>query len=520
MPDTERTEIKLHEGPQTWAASSLATIVVFAGQAGGGKSWWLILEACKYYDDPYYAALIFRKTYKEIFKAGGLWELASQVYPILGGVPNLTNLRWTFPSGAKVDFSHIEDFNINMFRGVEYAFIAFDEANYFPQAAFFLLFSRLRSKSLAPRKFALCCNPDKDSWIKDLIEWYLDDLGFPREDRICKVRWFGRAESELQWFDTEAEAQAGGIEYPTSLTFVPSLLDSNTTLLRADPQYKAKLQIMPAVDRMRFLLGSWNASERAPGDYYQRNWAPVLRSNRLDRVAAGQMLDNEIRDFLWATDLASTAIPGDLIPGGPLERSVKRKGYDADWSVFLEIARFRNGMLCVWNCYAYRDGPVQIQWMLATLVERGRKPATVVLPLDPAQAGEYQVRGYQLALRGAGVKLECLRPKNPLICAEIGSKEMAAGRIYVREGMLGEDLFWQQLEAYPTKGVHDDVVSALALAAMFDLSKPLPVVGPHHSMHGGDYSYRTANDMRAPMQGVGGRTINDVRLSTDFRRLL
>ena len=524
---SEREGFSLNPGPQTWAQSSPATVIAFAGEAGGGKSHFLIHSAATWFDDPNYAAIIFRKTYKEIMAPGGLWELASQFYttPRLAAVPRVSDLTWTFPSGAKVIFSHLEDFNVQKFRGLQVCFVAFDESNYMPESAVWLLFSRLRSLSQAPRKLIFCQNPDKDCWLRPWLDWYLDEYGYPREDRICKVRWFGRgdAATELQWYDSEAEALAAGVE-ATSFTFVPSKLSANPQLLRADPKYISKLKAMPAVDRLRFLEGCWDAQDRAPGDYFQRTWSPVWMSQRIARAAAGQPMDGDIRDYFWSCDFASTAVPGDLCAGAPFERApVRKRSVDPDWTVILEWARFRNGVLCVLNCYAFRDGPSQIQWMLDKLVRKGHKPASVVLPLDPGQQGEYQMRGYQTALRGAGVRLECLRPINPLKAAEIASKEVASARVWCREGMLGEELFWQQLEQFPTKGIHDDAVSALALGVMWDLSKPLPVVGELHSMSrvGGDYTYRAQNDMRmgtAPRDGR--RTLNDMSSARDFRRLL
>lgn len=513
---SDEVHIKLNDGPQTMASRTSATVVCFGGARGGGKSWFSVLEAAKYYDDPDYSAVLFRKTYGELVGAGSLWETSHKIYPLLGAVANKTDLTWVFPSGVTIRFSHLEDFALQKMQGKSATYFAFDEATHFPETAFWFVFSCLRSISRAPRKFILTCNPKKESWLRAMVDWYLDADGFPVPERAGVIRWFGRVEGkrELQWFASEAEALAAGVEpgAATSFTFIPSMLTDNPQLMRADPGYIGRLRSLPPADRLAFLEGNWNAASREPGDLFQRQWCPVLKSSRLERVQFGQPLDSEIRDWLWSVDLASSAVQGDLVPGCPLERIVSGKTADPDWSVFCQWARMRSGIMVLWSCHMYRDGPHQVLWMLRQLIEKGHKPATVVLPQDPGQQGSYQIASYTTALRGAGARVESERPINPVVAAEIASKEVASGRIWMRENALGLDRFWEQAEAFPSKGVHDDAVSAMALGILHDLKSPLPQVGWSHALYR-EGAGLTVNDVRG-----GRQTINAIARARDRRR--
>ena len=50
------------------------------------------------------------------------------------------------------------------------------------------------------------CNPDADSWVRSLIDWWIDpDTGFPIKERSGVLRWFVRDGDSLHWADTRAD---------------------------------------------------------------------------------------------------------------------------------------------------------------------------------------------------------------------------------------------------------------------------------------------------------------------------
>ena len=76
---------------------------LYGGSAGGGKSEALVIEALRQVGIPHYKGLLLRKTFPE---AKELIDKSLNYYPQL--FPNAryngSEHRWTFPSGAKIDF--------------------------------------------------------------------------------------------------------------------------------------------------------------------------------------------------------------------------------------------------------------------------------------------------------------------------------------------------------------------------------------------------------------------------------
>lgn len=123
---------KPQEGPQEAFLTSEADIVIYGGQAGGGKSWSVIAEALKDVEDPEFGAVIFRRTSKQVLNEGGLWDEATGIFPDFGARPNQSSLSWAFPSGAAVSFAHLEhEKNKLDWQGAQIAYIGFDELTHF-----------------------------------------------------------------------------------------------------------------------------------------------------------------------------------------------------------------------------------------------------------------------------------------------------------------------------------------------------------------------------------------------------
>ena len=100
--------IKPQPGPQEDFLATSADIAVYGGSAGAGKSFDLLLEPVRHIHVSDFNAVIFRRTYPQITNPGGLWDTSNEIYPACGGVPKLSMLNWTFPSGAKIKFAHMQ----------------------------------------------------------------------------------------------------------------------------------------------------------------------------------------------------------------------------------------------------------------------------------------------------------------------------------------------------------------------------------------------------------------------------
>src|SRR5690606_28043454 len=98
------------------------------------------------------------------------------------------------------------------------------------------------------------CNPDPDSWVADLISWWIGDDGFPIPERQGVLRYFVKDGDSFIWGSTIKEclekadyfisplAEASGIApeyFVKSLTFIGGSLYDNKKLLGVNPEYLA-----------------------------------------------------------------------------------------------------------------------------------------------------------------------------------------------------------------------------------------------------------------------------------------
>jgi predicted phage terminase large subunit-like protein len=281
-------------GPQEKFLASQADIVIFGGAAGGGKTWALLMQPLRHMGNAQFGGVIFRRTSPQIRNQGGLWDESTQIFPLLNAQPKQTVLEWLFPSGAKLKFAHLQyDLDVHDWQGAQVPFIGFDQLEHFSQSQFWYMLSRNRSLCGVHPYVRATVNPDADSWVAKLIEWWIDQkTGFPIEERSGVVRWFTRVNDVITWADTREELQTDEQE-PKSLTFIPSKLSDNKILMEKDPGYLANLRAQSLVDRERLLEGNWKIVATA-GKIFNRDWFEIV-----DAVPAG---GKEVR----FTDLAAT----------------------------------------------------------------------------------------------------------------------------------------------------------------------------------------------------------------------
>ena len=137
---TEETQIKAHPGPQTEFLSCEADICIYGGEAGGGKSYGIILDPLRYIYNGGIEALILRRTTPQIKQSGGLWRKSFELYSKLGAKPNLSDLKYTFPSGMVIKMSGLEyDSSAISQDGSQIAVLYFDELRHFSEFQFYYM---------------------------------------------------------------------------------------------------------------------------------------------------------------------------------------------------------------------------------------------------------------------------------------------------------------------------------------------------------------------------------------------
>lgn len=211
---------------------------LYGGAAGGGKSDALLMAALQYVEVEEYAAIIFRRTYKDLSLPGALMERAHEWLDTTDAKWKEQDKTWIFPSGATLTFGYLatESDKYN-YQGSEYSFIGFDELTQFEESQYQYLFSRLRrlKGSTVPLRARAASNPGGrgHEWVK----------------------------------------QRFLIEGPESgRTFVPATLEDNPHL--DIQEYEQSLMELDPVTREQLRLGNWNV--RPDGSKFKRHWFKVV----------------------------------------------------------------------------------------------------------------------------------------------------------------------------------------------------------------------------------------------------
>jgi predicted phage terminase large subunit-like protein len=495
--------VQLQKGPQQDAARSTARVIFYGGARGGGKTRWLVHETAKFCENPRYGAVIFRRTYPELKGTGSIWEEAGKIYPLLGAEMTDSALKSVFPSGSTVQFSHLQhDKDASKWQGKSLAAIGFDELTHFTEAQFWFLFSSLRSVSGVSPRLRATMNPDPDSWVLQFVGWYIDEAGFAIPERSGVVRWFGRIDGKLRWFASELEAQIQGVETPTSFTFIAAKVFDNPALMKADPEYLAKLRALPPVEQARFLGGNWKVRASA-GDYFQEAYFPRIPTSAFDRKASGLPSPTDILRSWRCWDLAGTPVEGDTVIGAPRETrttaGADRK--DADWTRGIKFGELRDGRLILLDMRSARDSPGAIEWLIRRTAERDGRHVVQTMWKDPAQAGVHQVATYERLLRGAARFATC-DTMDPLAVAGTAARRAWKGDLLVPADAPWWEEAIRELETFPL-GKHDDVTSALGQGCIYQLEFP--------GAGGGRVLPATQETLEDHYTKRQGRTVNDLR---------
>lgn len=134
----------------------------------------------------------------------------------------------------------------------------------------------------------ISCNPDPDHKICDLIkDYYLDEEGYPIEERAGHVRYYVRQDGEF-YFASSKEELGEMFEIPEdkwasrilSFTFIPMTIKDNPICQRENPEYEAFLQGLEPVEKARLYYGNWFARPKG-SNYFAREW---IRGKNGERV--------------------------------------------------------------------------------------------------------------------------------------------------------------------------------------------------------------------------------------------
>jgi hypothetical protein len=291
-------------GPQTAALESLADILLYGGQAGGGKSALEVGAAA----NGHHSSLILRR---EATQLDGLIEFSRQILADHGEFVGGNDNVWKLKSGGRLKFAGLKQADDwRKYAGNARDYMAFDEAGEFQKEQVFSLIGWLRSTREGQRcRVILGSNPPRGGdglWlIEEFAPWL--DPHFPNPAMPGELRWAIVVASITEWVDGPGVYERGGEDYEAmSRTFIPASLDDNPYL--KDTGYRAKLQALPEPLRSQLLYGDFLAG-RADDEWQ------VIPADWVKQAQARWKQDG-------FKDLRMTALAVDVAQGGADESTL------------------------------------------------------------------------------------------------------------------------------------------------------------------------------------------------------
>lgn len=253
LTQTEYMRFVPLEGPQTEAYLSAADILLYGGQAGGGKSYLLMGLASQEHQ----SAIVFRR---ESAQTDGLEKSGKE---IIGDTAryNGTDKEWTWPSGRSLKLAGMkEPGDWNKHAGRERDLIGFDEAGEFLREQVASLIAWLRAPEGQRCRMVLASNPPRSAdgyWMKEWFAPWLD-MQFADPAEPGELRWALMIDGSPHWVEGPGEYEyEGEHRQAISLTFIPAALSDNP--YRNTPEYRARLQSLPEPLRSQLLRGDFDA---------------------------------------------------------------------------------------------------------------------------------------------------------------------------------------------------------------------------------------------------------------------
>lgn len=261
--------------------------------AGSGKSHVINHLPLLFVDDPYTSCAMYRETNPML--EDGFWPNGRAIWE---NMPDWVHKDYhpkilreqkkeiILHNGARIKYKQCADPRQAMkdAQGQEITLYCLDEGTQLNWDFTEYLLSRLRSKSKYFSRIVISCNPDPDHKIREIIDWYLDEDGYPDPEKDGKQRFFFRENGNYIWANSQEElGEITGIPEDEwednffSFAFVSGTIYDNPVMMKANPKYLASLKALNPVDRARLLDGNWNARPKG-ANYFEREWVNEITS--------------------------------------------------------------------------------------------------------------------------------------------------------------------------------------------------------------------------------------------------
>lgn len=342
-----------------------------------------------------------------------------------------------------------------------------DEGQQYTEEMVVYLMSRMRNPaSKCKPHMKITCNPDKNSFLRKWVDWYLLEDGLPDPEKAGKLRYFVRLDNTMHWGDSreellekfgrrDAQGNLLPLEHPRQVkpltfTFIPATVYDNPVLMEIQPEYVTWLEGLGRVEKERLLYGNWDATEEGSG-YFKREWLSPLKESPDDVIK---------RVRAW--DIAGS-LPSETLP-------------NPDWTVGVLMAKTRSGKYIIEDVVRFRArfGEV-LDKIIATAHDDG-KHVMVRLPQEPGQAGKSAVAAQITALAEEGFTARA-RPTNKSKVTRFQpfASVAEAGVVYYIENLEWNDTYFNELENFDgDRKKKDDQVDATA-DAFIELAQGLNI---------------------------------------------
>ena len=433
-----------------------ADIVVYGGAAGGGKTYALLMDAMRFINDGSANYTIFRRTTPAITANGGLWQTAKKLYfPFNIRTKGQPFYEIIFPSGYNISFRHLQyEDTVFDYQGAQLSVIAFDELTHFTEQQFFYMMSRNRNynvNSSVNCYIRATCNPDPDSWVRKLLDWYIGENGYAIKERSGKIRYFARLGEKMYWGNTKAEVleQTDKITLTDekdkvteknikSFCFIASSLEDNQALLQNDVGYESSLKALSHIDYERLRKGNWNI-KASGGEFFKNEYFIYTRTIRMKDIVM----------VCRAWDLAGT-------------EKGEKKNNSPDATASCLMARLIDSTFAILEVTNDWLSPSKVRHLICEKAKNDYKKFgskyKIFLPQDPGQAGKAQAQAYVKMLSGYNVSTSTVKG-DKITRAEPFMIQMENGNVVVFENDKWNDTYQSQMVSFP-EGIHDDMVDA------------------------------------------------------------
>jgi hypothetical protein len=349
----------------------------FGGAAGPGKTETLMMFPIVhgFYKHPGFKGILLRRTFPDLEKE--IILRSQEYFPLTGGKYNEQKKRWSWPWGAYFIFGHAEhEKDIRSYDSAEYNYVAFDELTHFTEFQYlYLVLTRCRSSDPSlPAIVRSASNPGNigHSWVrKRFIEPYKEG-GRILEEKVRDIT---------------------GKEVTNKRIFIPAYATDNPTLLKNDPGYLARMEMLPEAEKRAKIHGDWWTFSGQVFREFRSEKFPDEPANAIHVGEPVRIPDwwPRFAHFDWGTTAATVGYWGALSPNSKLYvyREYSEKGKKVfDWGTDFKQLSFGENVRRVGLCHsAFAQRGEEF-----TLAQQFQKYAG----MEPASSGRDRIGGKML----------------------------------------------------------------------------------------------------------------------------